>query len=259
MLAVKEKLSDYERQRLISIAENTAKLLALGLLEPETLAPPKARRAPVKRSPAHSEAARPDRKLRPRASPSKGEISSPRSAKISPRRASPRHESNSFDAAEASDDEHDYATPPRVKRARPASKAQAQTTLLRELEPEHYKQLADGLDATEWLADMEFNFLANSGVYLSYCTRPCSASNQRSIVNALKRMAGDGGTTHPYNKAAPRFQEGTPLTVSSNTAQLLEKAEAWLANYGEDKGHGWLLTHFGGFKSEDPASHLNDN
>ena len=55
-------------------------------------------------------------------------------------------------------------------------------------------------------------------------------------------MSGEG-VTYAYWPDGVVFRKGEPVTMQSDISAIIEDARDYEDQYGEDRGHGWLLNH----------------
>ncbi|KAG8466343.1 hypothetical protein KFE25_002099 [Diacronema lutheri] len=146
------------------------------------------------------------------------------------RRASPRLAAASPRRPLAGNDGTFSTPPPVLAMSKPRRAPTARPALLSEA------------GSARWLVDMEA-FLHDADAYLRFWSSMPSKQNVRAVMRQLTTMASGVGIEHPWQKGAPSFMAGEPLTLDRDAGELLTAASAWLATHGEDTSHGWLLTH----------------
>ena len=55
-------------------------------------------------------------------------------------------------------------------------------------------------------------------------------------------MSGEG-VTYAYWPDGVVFRKGEPVTMQSDISKIIDDARDYEDQYGEDRGHGWLLNH----------------
>jgi len=71
----------------------------------------------------------------------------------------------------------------------------------------------------------------------------CSPANARSVMRQVRLLAAGKGITYKHWPANVYFRLNDKINLSYDFGQLILEAKQYENRYGEDKGHGWLLTH----------------
>jgi hypothetical protein len=72
---------------------------------------------------------------------------------------------------------------------------------------------------------------------------PISQSNYRCVMNRANDLISGSGVSYKNWPADILFHEGQTVTLETDFDDLLQKAKDHEKQYGEDKGHGWVLRH----------------
>ena len=72
---------------------------------------------------------------------------------------------------------------------------------------------------------------------------PVSEQNRRSVMRQVRKLVSGEGVTYAYWPDGVVFRKGEPVTMQSDISAIIEDARDYEDQYGEDRGHGWLLNH----------------
>ena len=72
---------------------------------------------------------------------------------------------------------------------------------------------------------------------------PVSEQNRRSVIRQVRKLVSGEGVTYSYWPEGVAFRKGEPVTMQSDISAIIEDARDYEDQYGEDRGHGWLLNH----------------
>ena len=70
-----------------------------------------------------------------------------------------------------------------------------------------------------------------------------SEQNRRSVIRQVRKLVSGEGVTYSYWPDNVVFRKGEPVTMQSDISAIIEDARDYEDQYGEDRGHGWLLNH----------------
>ncbi|CAH0376842.1 unnamed protein product [Pelagomonas calceolata] len=72
---------------------------------------------------------------------------------------------------------------------------------------------------------------------------PVSEQNRRSVIRQVRKLVSGEGVTYSYWPEGRVFRKDEPVTMQSDISAIIEDARDYEDQYGEDRGHGWLLNH----------------
>ena len=72
---------------------------------------------------------------------------------------------------------------------------------------------------------------------------PVSEQNRRSVMRQVRKLVSGEGVTYRYWPDNVVFRKGEPVTMQSDISKIIDDARDYEDQYGEDRGHGWLLNH----------------
>merc|ERR1712196_208199 len=130
----------------------------------------------------------------------------------------------------------DLPTPsqPRRKRQRKAKQAKRQREPLTEEQRNRIKT------AENWMEDME-NFLYT--VPHGRNGKTCGDQNVRTVMRQVRVLASGAGVTYKWWPEGVVFAKNEPANMQTDFLSLYERAHAFEAEHGRDRGNGWLLLH----------------
>ena len=70
-----------------------------------------------------------------------------------------------------------------------------------------------------------------------------SEQNRRSVIRQVRKLVSGEGVTYSYWPDNVVFRKGEPVTMQSDISKIIDDARDYEDQYGEDRGHGWLLNH----------------
>ena len=72
---------------------------------------------------------------------------------------------------------------------------------------------------------------------------PVSEQNRRSVIRQVRKLVSGEGVTYSYWPDGVVFRKDEPVTMQSDISKIIDDARDYEGQYGEDRGHGWLLKH----------------
>ena len=72
---------------------------------------------------------------------------------------------------------------------------------------------------------------------------PVSEQNRRSVMRQVRKLVSGEGVTYGYWPKGVVFRKDEPVTMQSDISAIIDDARDYEDQYGEDRGHGWLLNH----------------
>jgi hypothetical protein len=72
---------------------------------------------------------------------------------------------------------------------------------------------------------------------------PVSEQNRRSVIRQVRKLVSGEGVTYKYWPEGVIFRKDEPVTMQSDISAIIDDARDCEDQYGEDRGHGWLLNH----------------
>ena len=72
---------------------------------------------------------------------------------------------------------------------------------------------------------------------------PVSEQNRRSVIKQVRKLVSGEGVTYGYWPDNVIFRKDEPVTMQSDISKIIDDARDYEDQYGEDRGHGWLLNH----------------
>jgi len=72
---------------------------------------------------------------------------------------------------------------------------------------------------------------------------PVSEQNRRSVMRQVRKLVSGEGVTYAYWPKGVVFRKDEPVTMQSDISAIIDDARDYEDQYGEDRGHGWLLNH----------------
>ena len=141
------------------------------------------------------------------------------------------------------------------QRSRGSGGRRARKNRLVELSEEQRAAL-DDFDMDDFEASASASFTKprhrRDGVITGSCTHrwigpdgehPVSEQNRRSVIRQVRKLVSGEGVTYAYWPDGVVFRKGEPVTMQSDISAIIEDARDYEDQYGEDRGHGWLLNH----------------
>ena len=115
-----------------------------------------------------------------------------------------------------------------------------QRSEIRVRDPPTAEQLARLASAKDWLDDFaEFLVKVPHGSNGNVI----SNSNQGRVMRQVQLLVSGEGVDYLHWPKDVVFRQNQPVTLEEDMLNLWEEAKKYEIQYGEDKGHGWLLAH----------------